>query len=209
MMRTLAQLLVMLVLLAPACSDATAPPEPGTLVVRLTTPNAGDAAAIVTLTTPGGVTLGDVVSGSDAIALFHRTSGSTTRIAVFGPLTTGAIVRFAVPNVRDAGRYTVKLVEVADEGNALRPALGAPFTPDLASIGTVGASFATADGLEGFSNTPGALDQLDRHRRTSLTAPFGQAERLPIALRGPDPSNDGLWLFGSVPVSATFGLLEV
>lgn len=87
--------------------------------------------------------------------------------------------------------------------SATRPALGAPFTPDLASIGTVGASFATADGLEGFSNTPGALDQLDRHRRTSLTAPFGQAERLPIALRGPDPSNDGLWLFGSVPVEGS------
>jgi len=83
---------------------------------------------------------------------------------------------------------------------ATRSALGAPFTPDLSPLGTVGSGFATADGLEGFSNTPGALDQLDRHERASLTAPFGEAERLAIALRGPDPSNDGLWLFGSVPI---------
>ncbi|HEY6727588.1 MAG TPA: hypothetical protein VI197_26310 [Polyangiaceae bacterium] len=86
---------------------------------------------------------------------------------------------------------------------ARRTALGAPFTPDPTPIGIVGASFATADGLEGFANTPSALDQLDRHQRTSLTVPFGEAERLPITLRGPDPSNDGLWLFGTVPVAGT------
>ncbi|HEU5072567.1 MAG TPA: hypothetical protein VFU02_00300 [Polyangiaceae bacterium] len=86
---------------------------------------------------------------------------------------------------------------------ATRSALGAPFVPDTAPLGTVGASFATADGLEAFANTPTGLDMLDRHRRDSLTVPFGQAERLPIQLRGPDPSNDGLWLFGSLPVAGT------
>lgn len=86
---------------------------------------------------------------------------------------------------------------------ATRAALGAPFVPDPTPLGIVGASFATSDGLEAFANTPTALDQLDRHRRASLTVPFGEAERLPILLRGPDPSNDGLWLFGTVPIAGT------
>lgn len=86
---------------------------------------------------------------------------------------------------------------------ATRTALGAPFTPDPTPLGTVGASFATADGLEGFANTPEALDQLDRYQRASLTVPFGEAERLAIQLRGPDPSNDGLWLFGGLPIAGT------
>jgi len=86
---------------------------------------------------------------------------------------------------------------------ATRSALGAPFTPDLTPMGTVGASFATADGLEGFSNTPGALDQLDRHGRASRSEPFGEPEPLAIQLRGPDPSNDGLWLFGSLPIEGS------
>lgn len=123
MMRKVGQLLVILALLAPACRDTTAPPEPGTLVVRLTTPNTGDAAAVLTLTRPGGVTLDDVLAGSDEIVLFQHTDGATTRIAVFGGLADGAIARFEVPNVRDASQYSVQLVEVADEGNALRPAL--------------------------------------------------------------------------------------
>ena len=84
-----------------------------------------------------------------------------------------------------------------------RPALGSPFVSPVVPIGTVGASFATADGLEGFSNTPGVLDQLDRHERASLTAPFGESEQLSILLRGPDPSNDGLWLFGSLPIEGS------
>lgn len=86
---------------------------------------------------------------------------------------------------------------------ATRTALGAAFTPDPTPLGIVGASFATADGLEGFANTPEALDQIDRYQRTSLTVPFGEAERLPIVLRGPDPSNDGRWLFGGVPIAGT------
>lgn len=83
---------------------------------------------------------------------------------------------------------------------ARRTSLGGAFTPDPTPLGMVGASFATADGLEGFSNTPAELAGLDRHQRASLAVPFGTAERLSIQLRGPDPSNDGLWLFGSVAV---------
>lgn len=82
---------------------------------------------------------------------------------------------------------------------AKRTALGEPFVPDPTVLGTVGASFATADGLEGFSNTPTDLGLLDRHQRSSLTLPFSEAEPTGISLRSPDPSNDGLWLFGSVP----------
>ena len=122
MKKTLTRALVALLLVAPACSDSTAPPEPGEIVVRLVSPNTGDAAASLVLTAPSGVTLTDFEPASNELAVFSRTSGTTTRIAVFGPLN-GAIVRFMVPNVRDATRYTVQLVEVSDEGNALRESL--------------------------------------------------------------------------------------
>ena len=115
--------LVALVLVAPACSDSTAPPEPGEVVVRLVSPNAGDAAAVLTLTAPAGVSITGFESGSGELAAFHRTTGTTTRIAVFGPLSNGAVARFMVPDVRDASKYVVQLVEVADESNALRASL--------------------------------------------------------------------------------------
>ena len=123
MKKTLIQLIAALVLVAPACSDSTAPPEPGEIVVRLVSPNTGDAAAVVTLTAPSGVTLADFQPGSSELAVFHRTTGTTTRIAVFGPLANGAVARFMVPDMRDASRYIVQLVEVADETNALRGSL--------------------------------------------------------------------------------------
>jgi hypothetical protein len=122
MTRTTIRLLAALVLVAPACSDGTAPPEPGEVVVRLVSPNTGDAAAVLTLTAPSGVTIADFEPGSQELAVFHRTTGTTTRIAVFGPLD-GAVARFTVPNVRDAGLYTVQLLEVADESNTLRTSL--------------------------------------------------------------------------------------
>jgi len=123
MKQTVLRLLVAMVLVAPACSDSTAPPEPGEIVVRLVSPNTGDAAAVVTLTAPSGTTLGEFRAGADDHAMFHRTTGTTTRIAVFGPLTTGAVARFIVPDVRDIGQYVVQLVEVADENNVLRESL--------------------------------------------------------------------------------------
>lgn len=123
MKKTLMPLIAALVLVAPACSDSTAPPEPGEIVVRLVSPNTGDAAAVVTLTAPTGVTLDEFQPGSDDIAVFSRTTGTTTRIAIFGPLSNGAVTRFVVPDVRDASKYAVQLIEVADETNALRASL--------------------------------------------------------------------------------------
>ena len=122
-MRRVAGLLLGIALLSPACSDTTAPPQPGELSLRFTSPHTTDAAAIVTLTVPAGVTIAEVTAVDEDVAVFHRASGTTVRIAVFGPLASGALARFMVPNVRDAGRYSVQLVEVADETNALRASL--------------------------------------------------------------------------------------
>ena len=123
MKKNIIRIFAALVLVAPACSDSTAPPEPGEIVVRLVSPNTGDAAAVVTLTAPAGVTLDEFQPGSNEIAVFSRTTGTTTRIAVFGPLSNGAVARFMVPDMRDASKYAVQLVEVADETNALRASL--------------------------------------------------------------------------------------
>lgn len=91
--------------------------------------------------------------------------------------------------------------------SAKRTRLGASFTPDLTPLATVGMWFSTADGLEAFDNPPGGYDYtLDRYQRESLSVPFGKPEELSLELRGPDPSADGLWLFGSVPVEGSTNL---
>ena len=123
MRRTIVRSALALALVAPACGEPTAPPEPGELTVRLATPNTGDAAAVLTITLPSGATPPEILPSSNDLTIFHRVNGSTVRVAIFGALTDGAIARFAVPDVRDVGRYTVHLVEVADESNALREQL--------------------------------------------------------------------------------------
>lgn len=88
---------------------------------------------------------------------------------------------------------------------ASRPQLSEPFAVDTTSLGTVGASFATADGFEGYANTPDLFDRVERYQRASLDSAFAAAEVLDFNLRSPDPSNDGLFLFGSVLVDPVAG----
>lgn len=154
----------------------------------------------------------------DQVRIIERRVRSS-RTASFGPAEAVAELLDVCPSV--SAELVVGTIDLSPDGlvayiaceetvdlpttlvMATRTALGAPFTPDLTPLGSVGASFATADGLEAFANTPAGLDQLDRYLRASPAAPFGEAERLPIQLRGPDPSNDGLWLFGSLPIAGT------
>jgi len=107
-----------------ACGGGEGPtePVPGTLELRLTTPNANDRAMLVTVAGPEPI---QAVSGSVGSALvFHgRVSGSQATIAVFGPLTSGVVARVGVADVGRVSAYTVTIVEVADDANQLRPSL--------------------------------------------------------------------------------------
>ena len=126
MRRRLLSVAAIALLLLPGC-DSTAPhvPEPGVLTLMLTSPNTGDAAAVITVVAPAdsGVSAVEAVPGQGDLIVHSRVSARTTRVVVIGALADGALVRFAVPDVQQADSYTVQLVEVADETNALRASL--------------------------------------------------------------------------------------
>ena len=91
---------------------------PGTLTVRLTTPNADDAAIVLTIAGP--VTVANVESSLPGAVVHSRTVGGSTRVAVFGKLVTGELIHFTVPDVNAAAEFSVQIIEVSDRASALR-----------------------------------------------------------------------------------------
>ena len=134
--RARAVLLSGLVALASSCGgggDAGAPPtQPaptptlptapaavqGTLTVRLVSPFADDGAILLEITGPAQPT--ELTALSAGASVHTRTSGSVTRVAVFGSLGSGALVRFAVPDVNAAAQYKAQVTEASDRTSALR-----------------------------------------------------------------------------------------
>ncbi len=105
-----------------SCADGpTAPrPEPGSLIVSFTTPNVDDRAAMFTVVLPPGTTTGSPVLSASGLEVFHRRVADTLRVAVFGAIPSGELLRIAVPDLRQVPRMTVSLLEVAAENDALR-----------------------------------------------------------------------------------------
>ena len=108
-----------------ACGDAAgtglAPeaPQPGTLTVTLTTPFPDDRAMLITVSGPDEATA--VVDGGSGYSVHARTGGTTFRAAVFGRLSSGALVRFTVPDVSRASAYKATIQEVVDPASSVRP----------------------------------------------------------------------------------------
>ena len=97
-------------------------PVPGQLTATLATPSADDRALMLTITGPEAVT--GVTAAGAGYAVFARPADATTvRVAVFGNIAAGALVRFSVPDVNRAAAYSVSVVEAADPANALRASL--------------------------------------------------------------------------------------
>jgi hypothetical protein len=125
MRHTRARWLVLAALLA-TCGEPTAPPvqpqpqpQPGVLVVRLVTPNDDDGAVVVRVSGPGQMT--SIAAGGAGLVLHARPDGAAFSAAVFGDVASGApLLRFTVPDVAAVLQYSATLVEVADEGNAVR-----------------------------------------------------------------------------------------
>ena len=87
-------LLSALVLTGMSCGDKTpvGPSGPGDLQVRLTSPNSGlDSAIVLTITGPAPLTSATAGPG---LRLFQPAalSGTTTRFALVGQLTNGAVI---------------------------------------------------------------------------------------------------------------------
>ena len=98
----------------------TQPPAavPGVLTLSLTTPHADDRAMMLSISGPGPIT--EITSSGTSYVLHSRASGTGFRVAVFGSLTSGALLRFSVPDVNKASSYQAAVLEVSDAANALR-----------------------------------------------------------------------------------------
>ena len=102
---------------------------PGTLTVRLATPNADDGAIVFEITGPSPAT--DVAAAAQGAFVHARANGNTSRVAVFGALGAGALVRFSVPDVNAVQQYAAQVIEVSDRGSALRASV-APYQLTIA-----------------------------------------------------------------------------
>jgi len=118
-------LMLGLLLAAGACGDSTdtaavlseVGPEPGSLAVTVASPFADDGAYSLELR---GAGITNIRPADDGAELFAREVGPVINVAVLGAALSGTVVKFDVPDVRDPGAYSVVLVEVADEANAVR-----------------------------------------------------------------------------------------
>jgi len=100
--------------------SAPAPPEPGTLEVRFTTPHADDRAVLLRVRLPAGTVVSQFAVEAPGAEGYHRVSGDTLRVAVFGDLTSGTLVRFHVPDRRAVAGIQAAILEVAGADHALR-----------------------------------------------------------------------------------------
>lgn len=124
-MRRLIIAAVLTVALTGCGGDATGPrePTPGTLTVSLTRPSGVTTGAVImTLNGPGAIT--QVAGAAGGYRVYSRPVTGGVRVAVFGTLTPGALVRFHVPDTGDADEYTAAVLEVAGTDNELEPATG-------------------------------------------------------------------------------------
>ena len=120
-----AGLLVLAMMFGLSCGDSTSS-RAGQLKVRLTTPNSGaDSAIVFRITGPSGAVLSSATAGT-GLQLFHQPlTGSTTRFALIGRLTQGAVLlTIGVPDVSEVSQYSGTIEGVAQPNYQLRALLG-------------------------------------------------------------------------------------
>jgi len=104
-----------------SCGDSTGSGA-GELKVRLTTPNSGaDSAIVLTITGPAGSTLTRATAGTGLRLFQQPLSGNTTRFALIGQLTQGAVIlTVGVPDVNALSQYSGTIEGVAQPNYQLR-----------------------------------------------------------------------------------------
>jgi len=120
MSRVWRYLVLLLLAATAACGDSHGPskPVPGILRVVLTTPNPDDGAVLLTLTAPAAPT---VLTAAAGLRLFQSGQpGTTTTVALTGPLQGGTILMLQVPDTRKAKQYRATLQQVSSSGFQLR-----------------------------------------------------------------------------------------
>ncbi len=102
-------------------SEPVAPPTPGWVNVRLTTPNLDDGGILFTVT---GAQI-DSVRSTFPNTFLRRESASSVRVVIVGNLAAGTVAQILVPSIGAAGTYGATVVEVATRGTfAQRPTAG-------------------------------------------------------------------------------------
>jgi hypothetical protein len=121
----LAGLLSVVVIVGLSCGDSTGSGA-GQLKVRLTTPNSGaDSAIVLTITGPAGSTLTNATAGPGLRLFQPPLTGNTTRFALIGQLTQGAVIlTIGVPDVNALSQYSGTIEGVAQPNYQLRASLG-------------------------------------------------------------------------------------
>src|SRR5438093_2270352 len=91
-----------------SCGDSMGPSGPGQLKVRLTSPNSGlDSAIVFTITGPAALT--SATAGTGLRVFQQPLGGTSTRFALVGQLTNGAmILTIGVPDLRARPQYRGK-----------------------------------------------------------------------------------------------------
>lgn len=107
-----------------SCGDSTGSGA-GELKVRLTTPNSGaDSAIVLTITGPAGSTLTRATAGAGLRLFQPPLTDNTTRLALIGQLTQGAVIlTIGVPDVNALSQYGGTIEGVARPNYQLRASL--------------------------------------------------------------------------------------
>jgi hypothetical protein len=110
---------------AGSCTNDSGPVA-GIVIISLTTPNSGvDGAILFSVTGPGALTQ---VTPASGLRVFAQPLGTTTRFAVTGTLTNGAILTLGVPDVGRATQYVATVQDVAASDFQLRSRAGYSLT---------------------------------------------------------------------------------
>lgn len=106
--------------LAAACGDATGPDDgPVPFTLHVTTPFPDDGALLVALYGPLPAT-GDVVAGSAGLVVHSVRIADTLRIAVFGAIVSGPLVRLGLPAGTVVSEILGRVEDAASRGAVQR-----------------------------------------------------------------------------------------
>lgn len=98
-------------LLFAACGgDSATTPTPGTLSLRLSTPNGNDGAMVVVVS-GGAITAVNAAAGLEVVP---QVDGAGTHLLVVGDIAAGVIATIDVPDISRASAYAVTIEQVAD-----------------------------------------------------------------------------------------------
>jgi hypothetical protein len=125
-MKRFARWLLVALALGGAGSCESSRPVAGVLTVSLRTPNAGaDNAILFSITGPEAII---TVTPGPGLRVFAQPFSTTTRFAVTGTLTNGAVVAIGVADARKVGQYAATVQAVAAPDFRLRPLNGYALT---------------------------------------------------------------------------------